>query len=90
MKPEEAISAIKNNMPTKGTYTILTEALELAIQALEKQVGRKLKDYSVIDGFYSREAYERLIKVCRDFGNPYLRKYDKYCGECGQRIWWGE
>lgn len=38
MKPEEAIKAIKSNMPTKGTYTILTEALELAIQALEKQM----------------------------------------------------
>ena len=37
---EEAILAIKKNMPTKGTYIVLTEALYMAIEALEKQIAK--------------------------------------------------
>ena len=93
MTEREAIEAIKGleNIIEYWTHRpgeVVTA--KLAIQALEKQIGKKLKDDSVIDGFYSHEAYEKLIKVCGDCGNPYLSKCDKYCGECGQRIWWGE
>ena len=34
---EEAINAIEKNMPLAGTYTVLTEALHMAIEALRKQ-----------------------------------------------------
>ena len=75
MKPEEAISAIKNNMPTKGTYTILTEGLELAIQALEKQVPKK----PIKDGNKIRcPACNLLI--------AYNKNIEQYCWTCGQNI----
>lgn len=38
MTEQEAIKAIENNRPTHG-YTILCEALNMAIEALEKQAG---------------------------------------------------
>lgn len=34
MKPEEAIDIIKSNSPDKGRYTMLSDALETAIDAL--------------------------------------------------------
>ena len=83
MKPEEAISAIKNNMPTKGTYTILTEALELAIVALEKQVPTKPEMYI---GDYEFERWP-ICPKCKGELHP---NGEKFCSDCGQRIWWGE
>jgi hypothetical protein len=38
MKPREAINAIRVNMPTSGTYTVLTQALNMAIELFEKQI----------------------------------------------------
>ena len=35
---EEAINAIEKNMPSQGTYTVLTEALHMAIKALKKDI----------------------------------------------------
>ncbi len=76
MKPEEAISAIKNNMPTKGTYTILTEALEVAIQVLENQVARKPCGWNAecFDCMHHLEEYE----------------HPNYCPNCGKKIDWSE
>ena len=82
MKPEEAISAIKNNMPTKGTYTILTEALELAIQALEKQVPKK--------PIHAHGNY--YCPTCKDtwllWDDAIPNESDNLCGYCGQKIDW--
>lgn len=80
MKPEEAISAIKNNMPTKGTYTILTEALELAMQSLEKQVVKSCDILCNASGV----CYD-----CPECGAK-IDRYDKYCFNCGQRVDWSE
>ena len=81
----EAISAIKNNMPTKGTYTILTEALGMAIEALgkEKPMEYSLKSYKDEDGwvtgYYICSACEKQIHHAH-----------KYCPTCGQKIDWSE
>ena len=40
MEIKEAINAIKENKPTSG-YTILCEALDMAVSALEKQIPKK-------------------------------------------------
>lgn len=75
MKPQEAISAIKHNMPTKGTYTILTEGLELAVKALEKQIPMK----PIIDS-------ENICPYC----GITINEGDEYCFDCGQKIDWSE
>ena len=84
MKPEEAIKAIKSNMPTKGTYTILTEALELAMQALEKQVPKKPNTK-----FYGDGSIETVCPECEanieDLGDEYSG-----CPYCLQKIDWSE
>ena len=84
MKPEEAISAIKNNMPAKGTYTILTEALELTVQALEKQVPKKPIDAH-------RNYY---CPTCKDtwllWDDAVPNESDNFCPSCGQKINWEE
>lgn len=84
MKPEEAISAIKNNMPTKGTYTILTEGLELAVQALEKQIPKKPNIKELPDAF--GRLYWNVCGACdEEIESDYT-----YCPDCGQKINWEE
>ena len=75
MKPEEAISSIKNNMPTKGTYNILTEGLELAVQALENQIPKKPTGWN-------NECWGCgwIVGGCEIMPN--------YCPNCGQAIKW--
>ena len=75
----EAIGAIKNNMPTKGTYTILTEALGMAIEALEKQLPKKPAPEEA-DGymFFDCPVCKTSIQV------------ENYCPNCGQKIDWSE
>lgn len=81
MKPEEAISAIKNNMPTKGTYTILTEGLELAVQSLEKQIAKKPRYYVDMYG-HNRPGCPGCPR------NEILYAGQKYCKVCGTKIDW--
>ena len=79
MKPEEAISSIKNNMPTRGTYTILTDGLNLAIQALEKQVPVKpMSEITEIRGL------QHICSSCWGF----IGYLHNYCENCGQAIDW--
>ena len=91
MKPEEAISSIKNNMPTRGTYTILTDGLHLAIQALEKQVPEKPNKCSyepLIRGGWEYEcpSCEKAVGLNK-FAFDYTDE-DPYCPSCGQAIDW--
>jgi len=80
MKPEEAIGAIKSNMPTKGTYTILTEGLELAIQALEKQVAKKPERLNAFKSIGKCGGCEKVISI---------RTASAYCQYCGNKVDWG-
>ncbi len=77
---EEAINAIEKNMPLAGTYTVLTEALHMAIKALRKQEPVKPTTERTRYG----EAYD--CNVC----NCGLEPYNNYCPNCGQRIDWTE
>lgn len=73
IRAEEAISIIKNNMPTRGTYTILTEALEMSIAALEKRV--------------SMRGIRGNSPVCPSCNEWPLVAFD-FCPRCGQKIYW--
>ena len=83
---EEAIKAIKCNYPPEN-YTILREALDMAMEALEKQIP-EIPDYEgdgYADGFLVYDTW-----ICPSCGRYYEVDYDdyKYCPECGQRIDW--
>ena len=65
----EAIECLKSNKPTSG-YMMLQEAVDFAIQALEKQIPRK------------RDSYN--CPVCSHYFED--GECFTYCPECGQRL----
>ena len=79
-KIREAIETIKSNYPTSGYY-MLCEALDIAMEALEKQLPKKPKKLGNGD----------LACSC---GLIIQRKNRRtclhYCHNCGQAIDWSE
>ena len=69
MTNKEAIETIQANYPDES-YTMLREALDMAIEALEKQ--ETFEPVEMIDDFYP-------------IGDP-LRTIGWRCGKCGERI----
>ena len=65
----EAIECLKSNKPTTG-YMMLQEAVDFAIQALEKQIPKK------------RDSYN--CPVCSHYFED--GECFTYCPECGQRL----
>lgn len=89
-KVRDAIETIKSNYPTSGYY-MLCEALDAAIEALEKQLPKKPIEYE--DKYYA----------CPTCGNVLMHKWEKYptvladrknglpcCLSCLQAIDWSE
>ena len=66
---EEAIECLKSNKPTSG-YMMLQEAVDMAIQALEKHIPKK------------RDSYN--CPVCSHYFED--GECFTYCPECGQRL----
>lgn len=77
MIESEAIKVIKNNRPTSG-YTILNEALVMAINALEKQITKKP----------TKDKYVPELDFCPMCGTEVTNC--NYCPLCGQKIDRGE
>ena len=78
MTNKEAIKAIKCNYPPEN-YTILREALDMAIEALEKQVPKKPIDNN------EREWFE-----CPTCGRVIVTYYagERHHCKCGQALNW--
>ena len=82
--PKEAIETIKSNMPTCG-YQMLRESLNMAIDALEKQIPKKC----VIDSCPDHMHYK-----CPSCGKIQKTKYNdstfgcilNNCSNCGQAL----
>ena len=69
LNEEEAIECLKINKPTSG-YMMLQEAVDMAIQALEKQIPKKRDSYS--------------CPICSHYFED--GECFTYCPECGQRL----
>lgn len=85
---QQAIEAIKSNMPTSGYY-MLRQSLEMAIKALEKQTPKKIvrkimkKDLRIgritfkagTTTYWCPECEKAVSGSC------------KYCPNCGQKLY---
>ena len=85
----EAIEVIEKNRPTSG-YTMLNEALDMAIKALEKQIPKK-----PIFDFNSSDTSSKFhctcgtsINVYHDIGTMDNNDAPNYCYNCGQKLNW--
>ena len=88
-KVREAIEIIKLNYPTNG-YCMLCEALDTAIEALEKQLPKQPNfsgDGYAPDGTFVYDTWE-----CPCCGKEYEVDYDEYdyCPNCSQALDWSE
>lgn len=90
-KVREAIEVIKANYPTSGYY-MLRESLDIAIEALEKQLPKRPRENGMSDGLIKKTKYY----TCQTCGNCLLtemmneRQNTNYCWDCGQRLDWNE
>ena len=81
-KVREAIETIKSNYPTSGYY-MLCEALDTAIEALEKQLSKKV---DIMD--YPLDDINFRCPVCK---SEYICEKEHehfYCPTCGQKLDW--
>lgn len=86
-KVREAIEAIKANYPTSGYY-MLREGLDTAIEALEKQLPKRVD--------FEEDVAENMCVECPSCGSFLGYQVDcldenyqfDYCEHCGQRLDW--
>ena len=82
----EAIECLKINKPTSG-YMMLQESVDMAIQALGKQIPKKvqLRHIHKFDGFDDGECPTCGQSVSRDCDWT-----DNFCPYCGQKLYWSD
>lgn len=91
MTESEAIKLLKGNRPTSGYITLnyleCNEALKMAINALEKQIQKKviLRHIRKYDGYDDGECPNCGMSVSRDCDGD-----DVFCPDCGQKLDWNE
>ena len=89
----EAIECLKSNKPTSG-YVMLQESIDMAINALEKQIPKKVEIRKATNDDIESELRDFITvkgRICRC---PSCRccihiSELKYCRECGQKLDWG-
>lgn len=82
-KVREAIETIKSNYPTSG-YCMLCEALDTAIEALEKQLPKKPIE---IKETYTSKIGEFRVAKCPNCGKEVSDRFN-VCLECRQNLDW--
>ena len=91
MIPEEAIAEIRES----GLYgnQVHMETLELALEALEKQIPKKPIygeiDYRTEDNFLGKKINCGVCSENISYENSVI-EYFKYCSHCGSKIDWSE
>ena len=84
-KVREAIETIKSNYPTSGYY-MLCEALDIAIEALEKQLSKKPIE---IKETYTSKIGEFRVAKCPNCGKEVSDRFD-VCLDFRQNLDWSE
>lgn len=79
MTENEASTILKAEIVHHPECSIFAEALEVAIQALEKQISKKPD--------FTEDKEFALCPCCNGKG---LLNKQKYCDNCGQKIDWSE
>ena len=88
-KVRKAIEIIKSNYPTSGYY-MLCEALDTAIEALEKQLPKKGIKEKITEGV-NKGLHKYYCPVCYRNGDLSNKcNVGEYCSDCGQRLDWSE
>ena len=81
----EAIECLKSNKPTTG-YMMLQEAVDFAIQALEKQIPKKP---IFANNMMTKDKF--LMCPCCEFRFPDSLVFLKTrCWNCGQKLDWSD
>ena len=82
---QEAIECIKNNMPSSG-YEMLKESLNMAIEALEKQIAKEPRLEG--DGYAPDGSFVFDTWICPNCSEHYEIDFEEhaYCPVCGQKI----
>lgn len=83
-KVREAIETIKSNYPTSGYY-MLCEALDIAIEALEKQLPKKTIDKSCVKDNDTIYGYVGICPSCNGIVDDSMIVCD-----CTQVLDWSE
>ncbi len=86
MTEQEAVRRIKNHNEIHSRkepfYAIhIAEALEMAVEALEKQIPKKVKQTF-------KNEYD--LVYCPRCGVRFIQYGKPFCGECGQALDWSE
>lgn len=94
MTESEAIKRIKEcrNTPNFQPYIYMNEALNMAIQALEKQIPKKpIFNHNLSDtlSLFHCEC-GNAIKVSHDIGIMNNNNAPNYCSKCGCRLDWSD
>lgn len=94
MTESEAIKRIKEcrNTPNFQPYIYMNEALNMAIQALEKQIPMKpIFNHNLSDtlSLFHCEC-GNAIKVSHDIGIMNNNNVPNYCSKCGCRLDWSD
>lgn len=88
MTIEEAICILKNSafLSMVSEYQEVEEATKMAIEALEKQIPKKIRVYH--DESDTEDMFEDMC-ACPVCDRDLHGGGDKYCPRCGQKILWG-
>ena len=94
MTEREAIKRIKEcrNTPNFQPYIYMNESLNMAIQALEKQIAKKtIFNHNLSDtlSVFHCEC-GNIIKVSHDVGIMNNNNAPNYCSKCGCRLDWSD
>ena len=87
MTEREAVKELQDNIDLPFGVTVSDEASRMAINALEKQIPKKvnLRHIRKYDGFDDGECPNCGMSVSRDCDGD-----DVFCPDCGQKLDWSD
>ena len=87
MTEMEAVKELQDNIDLPFGVTVSDEASRMAINALEKQIPKKvnLRHIRKYDGFDDGECPNCGMSVSRDCDGD-----DVFCPDCGQKLDWSD